>query len=359
MVAFAGWMHLHVGCSRFTEPLDGPEAGAPADASRSNGSAEAGSVGGGDGGWDDASGPNVGPLTFDEFCRASQVGFDALAARCFGGEPEYYRQSSVASCSAERDVFQRWRLSFSPERAAECLRNIHAADVDERTACARLWALDPTCLMDATGEPGDECIGFSCREGSECEREDGCSPGVCVVLSSDAEAGKPCFAEYGEAACSDPQLICSFGWCGLREGASCLNTRLCAEGLYCDSETRVCLRFREWGEPCRADEDCNPLLRCFPDSSTCRAVRIGEACLAGSSVCAAGVASCAADGECREHPRVGQACDEALSCVVTGTCASDMRCGSLGLDGVPCIVDSDCVGQVCEAGTCSGTYTCL
>jgi Dickkopf N-terminal cysteine-rich region len=70
-------------------------------------------------------------------------------------------------------------------------------------------------------------------------------------------------------------LICEQGTCvapaSTNEGSSCVRTDFidgCDAGLYCASQTHVCLKLKNSGDPCTSTEECASGY-CMSGSGTC------------------------------------------------------------------------------------------
>jgi hypothetical protein len=151
--------------------------------------------------------------------------------------------------------------NYDVKRARECLAAVKAAYKD-----AKLSA-DDIAVVLKLGAPCDQLSAGTEDEGDACTKSDDCNTAAdqtCVIKGSDTEG-----------TCQKPTEV--------GPGESCRGAGdVCPEGFFCDS--RNCLAYRDTGDECTGDFECQPSDHCVADA-TDATIMTCEARLARSKEC--------------------------------------------------------------------------
>jgi hypothetical protein len=175
------------------------------------------------------------------------------------------------------------------------------------------------------------------RDGLNCDSDDDCPGGVCVlsqgVCDGGSDDGFPCSCPGGSCgsspACSaDP----SFGTCsgGAFAGECCDRDFNCSDGRPCTGSQKVCVGGTDAGLPCLRDSHCS-------GGGSCRST--GRFCL----------------GVCQSGASRGDLCTSEDDCD-GAECSSDFQDAACGQDADCCLSGSTCPAGICE-GPASPTLT--
>jgi len=199
----------------------------------------------------------------EELCAEYPTAWSAYMARCYGGEPEAWRDTFDAPCGPAIRSVAEGRSVLGVGEAAACLTRLQGDDCSFNA----LRDIGSPCVgllvgSVPTGEPctplgpwGDECgpDAYCRRHGPGCEAS---CEGFGGVL------GASCAGSYNTTVCGrglvcDPSLGCQVA---AVEGEECVESLNCAAGLYCDAAggtPATCRRVKTEG-PCQSTVQCAP-----------------------------------------------------------------------------------------------------
>jgi hypothetical protein len=200
-----------------------------------------------------------------------------------------------------------------------------------RTLATAVWlcALLAMGLGTTHAQTGSFLCSAGSRDGLNCDSDDDCPGGVCVlaqgVCDGGSDDGFPCSCPGGTCGSSP---VCSedasFGTCagGAFAGECCDRDFNCSDGRPCAGSQKICVGGTDSGLPCLRDSHCS-------GGGSCRST--GRFCL----------------GVCQSGASRGDLCTSDEDCD-GAECSSDFQDAACGQDADCCSSGSTCPAGICE-----------
>jgi hypothetical protein len=237
--------------------------------------------------------------------------------------------------------------TYNPAAGEMCLQAVQQLAM-QPDFCTDMPAIDDVCdgvFMSAAQASGSGAPGALCMTDSDCAAPTGggstCwqqtmfvdggtqSTATCIELTAGKSGQGPCLETLGTN-----ESISS--WSGGTPPPDQAYLCKLADGVYCNSSTRMCTPLGTTGQPCEEDQDCVTGDYCsYPGTggaSTC-ATRIadGASCMSSSSI---------STGPCQTTSY----CD-----------SSSQTCKPQLAYGAACTLDQQCPNRTCTNGLCGGS----
>ncbi len=321
--------------------------------------------GGGDTG-PDGGGSGTGPATAAEFCDSLYDSFATRYAACSKAPLAWATQfvDKVRLCAGMVGAVDAGKGTYDRSAAGQCLAYFESASCTDLRAVRDDVKYVTACHTAVRGK------GASGYPYTYCASDEECASGRCY--GAGASCPGYCFNGYGP-------------------GATCINDRVCAPGLFCKYPGNTCQPYDARpgnGEECNIGLGCRPGLYCdgsvaSVDPGTCKPqvsagpcptdpkamapgygcfggtarqlLGPGETCSSSPDLCGPGL-YCGAGNLCTQEPFVGEACvmaNGAYQGCIGGYCDAFGSHRCVPPSAAPCYSDWDCASQgYCINGTC-------
>jgi hypothetical protein len=277
----------------------------------------------------------------------------------------------VQACDAEAIIVGQVPTGGQCAASFECQTGNFCYTIGNEGACVALLNEGDLCFIGSPGTAAAGCRNDVARDGvhlycdtitGTCQQRrqlgDSCGTGVAGLDSNTV----PCVAPYY----CDPLGHLCVDEC--QRGHNCATDLNCdkTQGLTCEyytSSVSICDVGRQANQPCGANDDCIPSLRCasnsdpaYPYIKTCQA-RLADNTIGCTldSDCASGFCdiTIAIARTCRPQVAPPGACPSGNDHQCLNGYCSASTCFSLVADGNPCALDHECQSGSCAALSCA------
>ena len=306
-----------------------------------------GALGGGCSGSSDGGAATVGPVSLDQYPQAFANALCDTIAPCCKAANVTYTESACKSSATDS-----WTQSIAQSSAAHTRYDADAAGrciaaIKQEVATCK--AKDDGALAACSSVfVGTIAAGGACTSAADCIAPATCQTdpnaggfngaGVCTApgAASHAQAGAPCANSCDDTSGADGVCTGNFGFA--MPGGSCY----VSDGLFCASDTQVCVAFAKLGGACSVSES-GCVSGAYCNAGTCVAQVDSGPCDMFSDACSA--KSYCDLGQCFAKKADHFGCSTDAECA-SGVCAQSGASTSQGTCGIPSVATPElCSGQ--------------